>query len=94
MHQAGVRVLTEVLPRWRADFEDSLALDLQSVHGGDAGHIDDVALLAYATPRLPNHTLWSPLREAGLPVRRIGDCLQPGDALTATAQGFDAGRTI
>lgn len=94
MHQAGVRVLTEVLPRWRADFEDSLALDLQSVHGGDAGRIDDVALLAYATPRLPNDALCSPLRAAGLPVRRIGDCLQPGDALTATAQGFDAGRTI
>jgi len=93
LHQAGVRVITQVLPRWREDFEDSLALDVQSIHGGDAGRIDEVALLTYATPRVPDDALWAPLRAAGLPVRRIGDCLRPGDALSATAQGFDAGRT-
>lgn len=93
LHHSGVRVHTQVRPRWRDDFEDSAALDLDSVYGGPAGRIDGVALLTYATPRRPNDTLLAPLRAAGLTVHPLGDCQQPGDTLSATAQGFQAGRT-
>ncbi len=94
LHAAGVRVITQAWPRWRDDFETRQSIDWVSVHGESGGEIEEVALLTYATPRVPNDALWAPLRSHGLNVTRIGDCLQPGDAMAATAQGFETGRTL
>ena len=62
--------------------------------GGTAGAVEGLALLTYATPRVPDTSLLRPLLDAGLPVHRVGDCLQPGDTMSATTQGYRVGWTI
>ena len=52
--------------------------------------VEDVALLAYATPRIARDGLAGALEAAGLPVRRIGDCLLPRDAASAIHDGHRA----
>lgn len=94
MHQSGVTVVTLAQLKWNARFEESAQLHYDSIYGGPAGTIDDVALLAYATPRAPRAGLAQPLRDAGLPVRLVGDCLGPCDAMMATSQGYIAGRAV
>ena len=64
------------------------------VHGGEVGVIADVAFVAYATPRLPEHALAAPLGAAGIEVHRVGDCALPLGLLAATTQGHAAGMTV
>ena len=52
--------------------------------------IEEVALLAYATPRVPRGALAGELAEAGVPVTLIGDCLLPRDAASAIHDGHRA----
>ena len=52
--------------------------------------IEDVALLAYATPRAARGKLADDLVEAGVPVTLIGDCLLPRDAASAIHDGHRA----
>jgi 2,4-dienoyl-CoA reductase-like NADH-dependent reductase (Old Yellow Enzyme family) len=94
MHAAGVEVRTHVQPRWDERVEASGALGLDSVFGGAAGVVENLALLTYATPRRPDTSLLQPLRDAGLTVHLVGDCLQPGDTMSATTQGYRVGWTI
>jgi hypothetical protein len=94
LHAAGVEVLTHVQPRWDEGVEQRGALGLDSVFGGTAGAVEGLALLTYATPRVPDTSLLQPLLDAGLPVHRVGDCLQPGDTMSATTQGYRVGWTI
>ena len=63
----------------------------RNVYNGDLTHVDSVALLTYATPRRPRLALDAPLRELGLAVDRIGDCLMPRSVLAATSDGHAAG---
>ena len=63
----------------------------RNIYNGDLTRIDEVALLTYATPRRPRLTLDVPLRELGLAVDRIGDCLMPRSVLAATSDGHAAG---
>jgi hypothetical protein len=94
MHECGVTVIPLVQLTWNAGFEDTAQLRYDSVYGGPAGIINDVALLTYATPRVPRTALLQPLLQAGLPVRLVGDCFAPCDAMMATSQGFIAGRSL
>lgn len=80
--------------KWSAQFEETAQLHYVSVYGGPAGTIGDVAVLTYATPRVPRTALLQPLRQAGLPVRLVGDCFAPCDAMMATSQGHVAGRAL
>ena len=48
--------------------------------------IADVALLAYATPRAPDETLWAALAPQ-VPVQRIGDCRSARGVQAATSEG-------
>ena len=52
--------------------------------------IEEVALLAYATPRLARDDLAGELAQAGVPVTLIGDCLLPRDAASAIHDGHRA----
>ncbi|MFM8623932.1 MAG: FAD-dependent oxidoreductase [Betaproteobacteria bacterium] len=94
MHRAGVRVVTLSRLRWDESIETKGCLPYDSIYGGAAGEIGDLALLTYATPRQPRLELLQALEATGRPVHRIGDCQSPADALSATAQGFSIGATI
>jgi hypothetical protein len=56
--------------------------------------IEDLALLTYATPRLPDDALAAPLRAAGITVIAVGDARAPGEMLFATASGNAAGLVV
>ena len=48
-----------------------------NVYTGELSYVEDVALISYSTPRVPNLTLLAPLRALGLRVETIGDCRMP-----------------
>ena len=80
-------------PRW-SDASRTGVLEFANVYNGDIAAIANVALLAYSTPRARNDALAAPLREAGIEVHPVGDCLSPRDMLAATADGHAAGNAI
>lgn len=93
LNRKGIEVVSLAEPRWTDAFEEG-ALDCVNVYTGDVRRIDDLAFLAYATPRLPADELDRPLREIGVEVLRIGDCRAPRDLLHATQEGHEAGCTV
>ncbi|MBL8384115.1 MAG: FAD-dependent oxidoreductase [Burkholderiales bacterium] len=93
-HERGIAVRTLTLPRVAPDFADTARLACASIYGGEAAPIEDVALLTYATPRVPDDALAAPLAAAGVAVRRIGDCKVARGVLDATAEGFAAGMAL
>ncbi len=93
MAEKRIRIITLSLPVWTEEFEAG-SLEYQNVYTGERGAVDEVAFLAYATPRLPNNELAEALRQAGVDVHLVGDCLAPGELLAATATGHAAGNLI
>jgi hypothetical protein len=61
---------------------------------GAAEEIAGVALLAYATSRVPRDALSATLRAAGMPVRLVGDALAPRLMLSAVREGQDAAEAV
>ena len=62
-----------------------------NVFSGKEAHINDVALLAYSTPRQANNQLFSELTDQtidGLDVRLIGDARSPRNLFSAIHEGF------
>jgi 2,4-dienoyl-CoA reductase-like NADH-dependent reductase (Old Yellow Enzyme family) len=94
MHRSGVQVQTLTQLRWNPDFEDEASVFTESVYGGTRRCIVNVALLTYATPRVPCTDLLAALQATGRPVHRVGDCLAPGDTLSATGQGHALGAKV
>lgn len=89
-----VEIVTLAEPVWsETAFEDG-RLDYAHVYSGRRGAIEDLAFLAYATPKAPNDALARPLIEAGISVHRAGDCRTPGDLMSATADGHAAGLAL
>jgi 2,4-dienoyl-CoA reductase-like NADH-dependent reductase (Old Yellow Enzyme family) len=80
-------------PVWSNSFEDGV-LEYRQVYTGDVRTIENVALLAYSTPRLRNDALLVQLQDVGIRVLAVGDCLSPRDLLAATADGHAAGNSI
>ena len=74
--------------------EEEGRLAYRSIFGDTLRYIDQVALITYATPRKPNVDLWAPLRESGVPVHRIGDCLLAREPMSATAEGHAIGMAL
>jgi hypothetical protein len=87
----AVRPLSE--PRWSDACEEG-RLEIVNVYNGDMTLIEDLALLTYATPRLPDDALAAPLRAAGITVIAVGDARAPGEMLFATASGNAAGLVV
>jgi len=67
---------------------------LTNIYTGRETSIEDVALLTYSTPRVPNIELLAPLKSSGLDVRTIGDCYAPRHLISATAEGHRAGNEL
>ncbi len=96
-HERGITVHCLAEPVWSNAFEEQATLHWRSVFGGPLQSISDVAFFAYATPRVPDPALEAmerTLQNAGITVRRVGDCLAPRGVLEATAEGHAVGMTI
>ena len=93
LYKKGVAVmtLTTILPTSR--FEDG-SVTLAHTLTGKETVVENVALLTYATPRVPNDSLAAPLRAAGVEVHLVGDCLAPRYILNATAEGHRIGSAL
>jgi hypothetical protein len=61
---------------------------------GEERAIEDVALFAYATPRLADDALAAPLRAQGLEVRLAGDAFAPRAMLAAVHEGHRIGSEL
>lgn len=93
-HERGIEVRTLVLPHLSPRFEEQGHLDVRSIYGGEGQPVTDVALLTYASPRIPDDTLLAPLMAFGIPVHRVGDCRVARGVLEATADGYAVGMAI
>ena len=87
-------LLDALTPAAAALFETDARLECASVFGDAAAAIENVALLTYATPRIPDDALAAPLAAAGIAVMRIGDCKVARNVLDATAEGYAAGMAL
>ena len=91
-HEKRIEVIPLAQPRWSEWREGRL--EYANVYGGATNVIADVALLAYATPRIPVDALVAPLRARGVEVRLAGDCALPQGLLAATRGGHAAGMAV
>lgn len=82
----GIEILTLSEPLWTDDIENG-SLEIRQVYTGQKTLLDNIAFFAYSTPRAPNIALVAPLRDAGVEVKLIGDCLAPRTLMAATAEG-------
>lgn len=73
--------------------EDGVAA-LANVYTGELAFVEDVALITYSTPRVPELELLAPLRAAGVRVETIGDCRMPRGVAAATAEGYAAAMAL
>jgi hypothetical protein len=92
-HEKRIRIVTSAEPRWSARFEEG-TLEYVNVYNGDVGTIEDLAFLAYSSPRAPRAALAAPLCAAGIDVRLVGDCVSPRGVMAATAEGHAAGNAV
>ena len=93
MAEQRIDIVTLAEPRWDEACAEG-RLDLVNVYNGDVHAIGDLALLTYATPRVPDDALAAPLRAAGIDVRTVGDARAPQEMLFATASGHAAGEAV
>ncbi len=93
MAQQHIEIVTLSEPRWSDACADG-RLEIVNVYNGDVRTIEDLALLSYATPRVPDDALAAPLRAAGLTVVTVGDAHAPQEMLFATASGHAAGEAV
>ena len=93
LSEKRIRILPLSEPRWSASFEEG-RLEYVNVYNGDVGSIDDVAFLAWSTPRAPEDALLGALRAAGIEVHLVGDCKNARDVLAATSEGHAVGNAL
>ena len=93
LYEKRVRLLTTVEPCAGSDLEEG-RLRCANLYNGEETVIDDVALLTYATPRVPDDALAEPLKAAGIDVHPIGDCYAPRFVLSATQDGHRVGNAL
>lgn len=93
LYEKGAEIITSVrpLPEPRLELGE---LAYANVFSRKEGCIGDVAFLTYATARIPEDGLAAQLRMRGIEVRLVGDCRAPRYALSATAEGYQAGMEI
>jgi hypothetical protein len=93
MARLGIEIVTlsELAPESR--LEDG-CIAVRNVHTEELLNVENVAMVAYSTPRAPRTGLMAALQGAGLAVQCIGDCKVPRTLLAATAEGHAAGCTV
>ncbi len=90
MAEHRIEIVSLAEPRW-SDRAAEGQLELVNIYNGDITMIEDLVLLTYATPRVPDDALAAPLRAAGIEVVLVGDARAPQEMLFATASGHAAG---
>ncbi len=89
-----IQIIGLVEPLWTESFEDRGQLEYRHVYTGEVGVLDDVAFLAWSTPRSPTLDLADALRERGIEPRQVGDALSARALHAATSEGHAAGHAI
>lgn len=90
LYAARVEIVVASLPRRFAAGRVVIA----NAFSGEERTIEDVALFAYATPRIANDALAAPLRERGIDVWLIGDAFAPRSMLAAVHEGARTGSAL
>lgn len=90
---AGIEVIPLSEPVWSNALDDG-ELEYRQIYTGRTGRIENLALLTFATPRVPQDCLAAPLKRAGIAVTRVGNCHSPQDLMFATEGGHRAGLQI
>ena len=93
LYGLGVEIIILAEPVADSRFDDG-EVTLAHSYSGRRRVIEDVALFAYATPRMPNDALAAPLRALGVETHLIGDCFAPRWVLNATAEGHRLGNQL
>jgi thioredoxin reductase len=93
LSRRGVEIVTSFDLSPKSTFADGRIV-LANVYSGAERIIADVALFTYATSRAPNDALAAPLRDRGIDVHVVGDCLAGRTVLTAVGEGHKAGNTV
>lgn len=93
LFEKRVRIVTSSEPCSDSALEEG-RLAFANIFNQDRTEIDDIAVLTFATPRVPNDGLLGPLRAEGFDVRVIGDCYAPRSVLAATREGHALGNAI
>lgn len=94
LSEKRIAIMTLAEPRWSEGFEEAGRLDVVNVYNGDVTVIEEVSFFSWSTPRIPEDGLAAPLRDRGIAVRLIGDCLSARAVLAATSEGHAAGNAI
>jgi hypothetical protein len=93
MAEQHITVVPMSEPRWSDACEEG-RLEIVNLYNGDIILIEDLALLTFATPRVPDDALAQSLHAAGVTVIAVGDARAPGEMLFATASGNAAGLAV
>ncbi|MBI3918405.1 MAG: NAD(P)-binding protein [Betaproteobacteria bacterium] len=91
-HEKRIEVIPLAEPLWAAAPTEKL--EYANVYSSEVNVIQDVAFVAYSTPRAPQDDLAGPLRAAGIEVHVVGDCALARGVLAATAEGHAAGNAL
>ncbi len=93
MYEKGIEIILLSEPCGNSRFIDGY-LSYRNVFTGAENEIEDVALFTYSTPRIPDLSLFEPLRRAGVDVHLVGDCFAPRTAMAATQDGHAVGNRL
>ena len=93
MVEQRIEIMSLVEPCWSDRIAEG-RLELVNIYNGDVILIEDLALLTFATPRLPDNDLAVPLRALGIDVVPVGDARAPQEMLFATASGHAEGMAV
>jgi hypothetical protein len=88
-----VEIVTLTEPVWSETFEEG-NLEYENVYSKTRGLVENVVLLSYATPRIPDIALAEAIRAAGVELHFIGDARAPRGLMGATADGHAAGNKV
>ncbi len=92
-NQKRIEVITLSEPL-RTQRPDRGALQYANLYNNDACVIEDVGLVTWSTPRIPEIALCESLQQAQIEVRVIGDCKSARDVLAATSEGHWVGNVV
>lgn len=93
LYAKKVHIITSSEPCFESQFEEG-KITYTNIYNNQRATLDKVMALTFATPRIPNDELITPLVELGINVRAIGDCYAPRSVLAATRDGHAVGLTI
>lgn len=93
LYGKGIEVHTLCEPQPDEALVDGV-LTVRHTLTGREMQIRGVALLTYATARVPNDALAAPLRAAGIELHLVGDCYAPRSLLVATGEGHRVGNSL